>query len=195
MTQVPTDLGDGAGGGLRPWLPPSLTRDFTAETVSQLSYVLLDEIVAGIVMFLVHPWPGADSLGRVRFGHRDEQFTVAVREDTVHRQLYRRFRQRSPRPGDLFAARVRPQVLDRAAGGVPGPGGPAEDHLTVDDLAAVFDGTLYDLSAEGRVVAKLAYYGSLSAVIPERKVPAWGVVATQQDPTGPAPARRLGDRR
>ncbi len=166
---------------LRPWLPPSLARQgFTAETVTTLSYVLLDEIVVGIVTFLVHPWPGADPLGRVRFGRRDDQVTLTARLAEVRRQLYRRFRQREPRPGDLFASRLRPGVA-----------GELDESGAVDDLAAVFDGAVYDLSAEGRVLAKLAYYGSVSAVIPAPKLEQWGVAVPEQDPTTPAPVREL----
>jgi hypothetical protein len=170
---------------LRPWLPASLARhDFTQDTVGELSYVFLDEIVDRTVTFLIHPWPVADQLGRVRFSGREQQVELPARLPEVQRLLYRRFRRRDPRPGDAFAARIRPDALQTLRAGDEPP-----------DLTATVDGLVYDLSVEARLVAKLAYYGSLAAILPERKADDWGMPPPQPEPATPAPAQPIGDRR
>jgi hypothetical protein len=168
---------------LRPWLPAGLAaHGFTHETVQTLSYVFLDEAVDRIATFLIHPWPSADELGRLRFEARDEQLELSLSRDDVRGQLYRRFRRRDPRPGDAFAARIRPAAVKALQEGRPPAG--------IDDLV---EGTVYDVSVEARLVAKLAYHASLAAVVPDRKADAWGLPPPVKDDTArPAPARVLG---
>jgi hypothetical protein len=170
---------------MRPWLPSTLARrGFTVDNVGDLSYILLDEIVGGVVTFLVHPWPIADQLGRVRFAGFDRQVEVTANLPDVQRLLYRRFRRRDPRPGDVFACVLRPPALRELHEG--------EEVL---DLEAAVDGMVYDISAEARLVAKLAFYGSLSMIVPQAKAVEWGLPAPESDPSGPAPAREIGQSR
>jgi hypothetical protein len=177
-------VGTGMTEPLRPWLPPTLARrGFTAETVGILSYVLLDEIVDDDVTFLVHPWPVADELGRVRFAEPGHQVELSVSREQVRRELYRRSRRR-PRIGDVFACAVRLEVMLR----------PENDGL-VDIASAVADGVVYDISAEARLMTKLAYYGSLTAVVPRGTAEDWKLPAPETDPRGPARELRIGPNR
>jgi len=169
---------------LRPWLPAGLARHgLTQETVRTLSYVFLDELVDDTVTFLIHPWPYADEWGRLRFEARDEQHELSLSGDLVRQELYRRFRRRSPRPGDTFAARLRPDALR-----------PLQEGRALTRIADVVEGTVYDLSVEARLVAKLAYHASLAAVVSDRKVEDWGLPRPDADAARPAPARVLGSR-
>ncbi|MGZ5398743.1 MAG: hypothetical protein ACXWDM_01940 [Nocardioides sp.] len=101
------------------------------------------------------PWPLADSRGRLFWAPDAEEqvLTAAVPQRLVRLQLYRPNQLlRRPRAGDTFAARI--------ASSAPGW---AEDR-PVEDLADIFPGPVYDVSAEAREAAKLAYQGASSAV-------------------------------
>jgi hypothetical protein len=178
-------VGTGVTEPLRPWLPPTLVRrGLTAATVGTLSYVLLDEIVADdVITFLVHRWPVADQLGRVRFTELGRQAEFAASRADVQRELYRRFRRRDPHRGDVFACTVRPTVLRR----------PDSDGLV--NVAAAVAGVVYDISAEARMMTKLAYYGSLTVVVPRATAQAWELPAPETDPSGPAPELQIGPNR
>lgn len=168
----------------RPWLPPSLVRHhFTPDSVVELSYLFIDEIVDSTVTFLAHRWPFADRLGRVNFGARDEQIEFSISLTAAQRLLYRSFRRRQPRPGDAFAARVRPDAVQRL-----------QDEGGLVDLSEVVDGMVFNLSAEARLVAKLAYHGSLTAVFSDDKAKEWGLPPAELEPIRPAPAQMMGER-
>lgn len=101
------------------------------------------------------PWPCADSRGRLFWTSDAEEhvMTAAVPQRLVQLQLYRpNHLLRRPRAGDTFAARI----------SSPAPGWAGD--LQVDDLAKIFPGPVYDVSAEAREAAKLAYQGASSAV-------------------------------
>lgn len=79
--------------------------------------------------------------------------TAAVPQRLVRLQLYRPNQLlRRPRAGDTLAARITS----------PAPGW-TDDRL-VADLADIFPGPVYDVTAEAREAAKLAYQGASSAV-------------------------------
>lgn len=101
------------------------------------------------------PWPRADSRGRLFWTPDAEEqvMTAAVPQRLVRLQLYRPNNLlRRPRAGDTFAARI----------SSPAPGWAGDRQ--VDDLADIFPGPVYDVSAEAREAAKLAYQGASSAV-------------------------------
>jgi hypothetical protein len=83
----------------------------------------------------------------------------------------------------VFACAVRPEVLRR----------PESDELV--DVTAAVDGAVYDISAEARLMTKLAYYGSLTVVVPQATAQAWGLPAPETDPRGPAPQVQIGSSR
>jgi hypothetical protein len=117
----------------------------------------------------------------VRFAEPGHQVELSVSRAGVRRELYRRSRRRDPRPGDVFACAVRPEVLRR-----PESDGP------VDIASAVAGGVVYDISAEARLMTKLAYYGSLTAVVPRATAQAWELPTPETDPRGPAPELQIG---
>jgi hypothetical protein len=111
-------------------------------------YVVVEEVVGATIELLRWPWPLADSRGRLFWPEdADEQvMTATVPQRLMRLQLYRPNRlQRRPRAGDTFAARI--------ASSAPGWGAERE----VEDLADIFPGPVYDVSAEAREAAKLAY--------------------------------------
>lgn len=118
-------------------------------------YVVLEEVVGATIELMRWPWPLADSRGRLFWPPDAEEqvMTAAVPQRLMRLQLYRPNRLvRRPRAGDTFAARITS----------PAPGW--ADDLQVDDLADLFPGPVYDVSAEAREAAKLAYQGASSAV-------------------------------
>ena len=118
-------------------------------------YVVVEEVVGATVEMLRWPWPHADPLGRLFWADDadDRVMTAAVPQRLLRLQLYRpNDLVRRPRAGDTFAAKI-----SRAAEGW--------DRATaVDDLAELFPGPVYDVSADSREAAKLAYQGATSAV-------------------------------
>src|SRR5207249_1211281 len=61
----------------RPWLPECLQEHgFTEDTVAALSYIIIDEIVDGMVGLVASGWPAADGLGRLRFPAPDQELEV-----------------------------------------------------------------------------------------------------------------------
>lgn len=139
-----------------PWWPPSLHGAVrSAEKLrAEWQYVVVEEVVGATVELMRWPWPSADRYGRLVWEDDadDQVMTAAVPQRLVRLQLYRPNQlRRRPRAGDTFAIRA------KTAAGWDGDG-------PVDDLAAVFPGAVYDVSADAREAAKLAYQGSSSAV-------------------------------
>lgn len=118
-------------------------------------YVLVEEVVGSTVELMRWPWPLADSRGRL-FWTADAEglvLTAAVPQRLMRLQLYRPNQLlRRPRAGDTFAVRI------------PSTAPGWESDRQVDDLAQLFPGPVYDVSAEAREAAKLAYQGASSAV-------------------------------
>jgi hypothetical protein len=116
---------------------------------------VVEEVVGSTVELMRWPWPLADSRGRLCWAADAEEqvMTAAVSQRLMRLQLYRPNKLlRRPRAGDTFAARI----------SSPAPGWVGE--LPVDDLADIFPGPVYDVSAEAREAAKLAYQGASAAV-------------------------------
>ena len=118
-------------------------------------YVVLEEVVGATVELMSWPWPLADSRGRLFWPPDAEErvMTAAVPQRLVRLQLYRPNQLlRRPRAGDTLAARITS----------PAPGW--TDDRQVADLADIFPGPVYDVTADAREAAKLAYQGASSAV-------------------------------
>jgi hypothetical protein len=158
-----------------PWRPACLP-DELRDRLDVLSYVMVDELVGSLVTLTVSPWPDADEQGRVRFFARSSPASgpghLLVHQRELHDLLYQGWLRRDPRPGDVFAAEVAAEVGDRLQRG--------EDvvldaHLR---LATVLPGPVYDITAEARSVAKLAFYAGVSGVQPMEQA-----MAQKQVPT------------
>jgi hypothetical protein len=164
------------------WLPVSLREaGHTVESVGGLSYIVVDEIVDDVVTLAVHAWPVADGDGRVRFPDLAACRHVAVSLHVLQTQLYRGWLMRAPRLGDVFGA-----VLTEGA----------RRRLEVDDdvrwrrgLHALLETPIYDLSADARVVAKLAYYAAMAPVLAKKEVDRWGLSEKAEPPVTKAKVR------
>lgn len=139
-----------------PWWPPSLRGAVRrAEKLrEEWQYVVVEEVVGATVELMRWPWPSADRYGRLFWDDDavDLVMSAAVPQRLVRLQLYApNHLQRRPRAGDTFAGRL----TSTAGWG---------DDAPFEDLAALLPGAVYDVSADAREAAKLAYQGSTAAV-------------------------------
>ncbi|HEX8093180.1 hypothetical protein [Jatrophihabitans sp.] len=151
MTAVPAD-------STVPWSPEDLP--VPAGELAALSYVVLEELVGSLVLLRRWSWPDVDQLGRLIWLEDSEHDSdsAAVALELLRAQLYTPNNlKRRPRCGDTFAART-----STDAGW--------QDDQAVGDLRTLFSGAVYDISADAREAAKLAYHAGLGAVPPAEKV-------------------------
>ena len=140
-----------------PWAPDGLP--IAAAEFGGWNYVVLEEIVDDVAVLRRWPWPVVDPLGRLLWtdGAEHDSDAIAVDLELLKAQLYTaNGLQRQPRCGDTFAApRQARERRDRRP----------------RDLRTVFgDGPMYDVSADAREAAKIAYQASLGAIRPARDV-------------------------
>jgi hypothetical protein len=129
-----------------------------------LSYLLVEELVRGQAHLQRWPWPAADREGRLVWSVARPLGEVAVAVDLLRWQLYQPQAdglRRRPRAGDVFAVRWSAARTTRSR---------------VTDLRTLFT-EAYDVSADAREAAKLAYLA---------------VQATQLDPPPVDEAEVLG---
>jgi len=151
MTAPPPD-------GTVPWNPEDLP--VPVADLAALSYVVVEEVVGPLALLRRWPWPEVDLLGRlVWLGESESQSdAAAIAVELLRAQLYTPSKlTRRPRCGDAFA------VCDTVEAAWQ-----AEEQ--VSDLRALFSGAVYDISADAREAAKLAYHAGLGAVPPAEKV-------------------------
>jgi hypothetical protein len=166
----------GRGPVRRAWVPaPLAAHGFDETTVADLTYLVIDEIVDDRVELILSPWPAADEHGRLRFDRLDDSLPVVVDLHELE-GLYVRWLERGPRPGDAFAVEVARDVDARAQ----------EGPIPVDDLLV---GSVYDISAEARKVAKLAHYASVAEILDDQEVTAWHLDELEDRDPAPAPVR------
>jgi hypothetical protein len=124
------------------------------EDTSGLSYIVVDEIEGGMVGLAVSEWPRTDERGRLRF---DSSPVLLGAERSALEAFLERYRQpsRPLRIGDVFAARTRPVESDEA-----------EPRLEpVLDPEQWIEPPVYDITANAREVAKVAFYSAVAPVI------------------------------
>ena len=141
---------------LRPWDPSGLLGALT-EPPERLRYVVIDEIVGDLVTLAVAPWPGSDDQGRVRFPDDVPSGHLLVHRRELEECLYRGWLRRSPRVGDAFATALEATVAEQLR----------SRDVVLDEgrrLASAVPGTVADLTAEARSVAKLAFYAAVAGV-------------------------------
>jgi len=142
----------------QPWRPEPLTAAEAAD--ASLHYVLVEEVVGDSVGLLVARWPRAAEDGLPVFHNPEEDVEVGADRDTLQRYVNAH---RAPRPGpaqdelrrrplalgDVFAARVDDDALERAASvAVAEPG---------------WLGTpLADVTAEARQAARRVFYEAMT---------------------------------
>jgi hypothetical protein len=143
------------GAGLVLWAPEDLPIPIDA-LAGSWSYCVLEEIVDEIALLCRWRWPVVDRLGHLLWPHETEHDagTATITVGLLRAQLYTpNGLQRRPRCGDTFAiSRLENGRWDRAG--------------RVADLRQLFGELAYDISADAREAAKIAYQGSLVAIRP-----------------------------
>jgi hypothetical protein len=120
----------------------------------QWSYIVVEEIVDGVVVLNRWPWPLADQCGRLFWAEGDEHGAVetVVPLPVLRRQLYEPNNlTRRPRAGDTFAT-------ERTGAGW------ASD-TPAENLHALLPAGVYDISADAHEAARLAYEAAVAAVV------------------------------
>jgi hypothetical protein len=159
---------------LRPWLPRSLREHgLTRKTVNQLVYVVVDDIDDEVAVLAVYPWPVADRAGRVRFLELEDCRHVGISKRKLESQLYRKLIRRLPRSGDVFGASLTDPAREWLR--------THQDTMWPRALDSFLRGPVYDLSADARAVAKLAYYAAMTPVLDKEHVDQWNL-AEKTDP-------------
>jgi hypothetical protein len=142
------------------WRPEALQAATQAgEELGDFAYVVVEESVDRLIVLIAWPWPEADDQGRLFWPLASESdFKTAVTtRDLLRDQLYRPSRLvRLPRLGDVYAASHL------------GPGWEGSNLVT--DVRQLFDGEVYDISADAREAAKLAYHGAAAPALVKRAV-------------------------
>jgi hypothetical protein len=142
-----------------PWHVAGLPRARTADRTAGWRYVVLEEIVDGVALLRRWTWPLADERGHLVWLQDEQLDSTTAPVSGLRDQLYRpNGLQREPRIGDTFAV-----IADAAAGPWP---------ASTRDLAPLLEGRVFDVSAEARLAARLAYQGSVAAVLPAPPEPA-----------------------
>ena len=135
-----------------PWAPEDLP--VSREALRRWSYVVLEEIVDDVAMLRRWGWPVVDQLGRLiwpALGEHGTQ-TAVVDVGLLVERLYRPTGlTRRPRCGDVFAVEA------------VGRGWRKRGDLV--EVASLFEGEVYDVSAAAREAAKLAYLASVAPVM------------------------------
>lgn len=153
-----------------PWNVLGLPRAATADQVQGWRYVVLEEIVDSVALLRCWTWPLADERGHLVWPHEEQQDSTVTPVTSLRDELYiPNGIQRQPRIGDTFAV-----IADAPA--KPWP------HRT-RHIAPLLKGRVFDVSAEARLAARLAYQGSVAAIsAPE--------VFFTDESDGPEPAPR-----
>lgn len=163
----------------RPWKPALIGTRSTEE----LRYAVVDEIFPGAMLkrgsrtglaeLSISDWPVVDALGRLRF---PGDAAVHVEADAERlRLLLRRHRlprkavSRDLRGGDTFALLVQPHSFDSFLSEID------SDEATSANRSRTLDPSkwewlrmpVYDITADAREAAKLAYFAALTAPLPE----------------------------
>ena len=140
------------------WAPEDLA--LSADELAGLSYVVVEDMVDQLALLRRWPWPRVDPLGRLIWhdGSEYDSDAAAVEVPLLRAQLYTpNGLRRHPRCGDTFAAAGSVEVRWHTV-------------TEVTDLRELFSGALYDISADAREAAKIAYQAGLGAVRPPRAV-------------------------
>ncbi|MEO7262484.1 MAG: hypothetical protein ABI047_14700 [Jatrophihabitantaceae bacterium] len=141
-----------------PWAPEDLP--VQAQDLAAFSYVVVEEVVGPLALLRRWSWPDVDQRGRLIWlaDKESDSDAAAVAVELLRAQLYApNGLSRRPRCGDTFAAS---RWAD--SGG--------QDEPEVSDLRELLTSPLYDISADAREAAKLAYHASLGAVPPAESV-------------------------
>jgi hypothetical protein len=191
------------GTSSRRWLPPGLPETWVDDPA--LRYVVVDEVLEGSVTLAVTRWPELDRRGRLRFG-RTPPLSVGVDQAKVVRVLAARIvaeesstgaspsvvAERPVRVGDVFAVREARPLSSLIRGSKPKRRGSGDyESAPAIDPEDWIAPPVYDLTAEARDAAKLAYYAAASVPVDRKEVEAR--IAGELQPRQPDPYDLLSD--
>ena len=137
-----------------------------------LRYVVIEEIFSGIAELSLSNWPALDAQGRLRFTGEDfhvEADAELLRLFLRRERMPRKAVAREIRTGDTFGVAVRPRSLTAfLSEPVFSPTtSPSERRRLLDPKTWDWlDPPVYDITAEAREAAKLAYYAALTGPLP-----------------------------
>jgi hypothetical protein len=142
-----------------PWTPPALGR-----SAEGLRYLLVDEIVGGVVGLALCRWPTVDAQGRLRFGE-DAEMLGAGRAElqqflTVHR-LPQQTAARPVRIGDVFAVEVIAEALAAVSDQL-------REQRRLEPLlspSAWMRPPVHDLTVAAREAAKISFYAAVTPTL------------------------------
>ena len=160
----------------RPWDPRPRGDPQLVDDSDVLVYVVIDELIGEWAGLSMSRWPDADDRGRLRFDLDTGTLEVGTTLDRLRSFLASGGRGRK-RPGRLhvgsvFAARVKrgsaeeflSEWLER----------PPEDLVELADLGEWLRKPR-DITEQARTVAKLAYYGAMTSVLPSHVEDEWNL--------------------
>jgi hypothetical protein len=163
----------------RPWDPGHPEAPNLANEYEVLLYVVVDELVDDWVGLSVALWPHADPEGRLRFANSQPGAEVGTSRAELRRFLRTQrgvednATTRPIRIGTTFAARVRKgtafSLLDelrRRAG---------HGEARIKDLDALLQDPV-EITAQGRLIAKLACYSAVLSTLPSYCEEQWNLV-------------------
>jgi hypothetical protein len=154
---------------LRPWLAPSVSK--RVGNVSSLTYIVAEEIMGDVVGLSLSKWPGADPQGRLRFDVRRDPIHVAVSAKALCTFL--RQRGLSFRPADeIGPSRARPLGVGTAFAAEVRKDNSVEWTPPMDRW---IPGPVYDITADAREVAKLAYHAAVTEPWKQQKAEKLGL--------------------
>lgn len=159
---------------MSPWKPPSLLELSDSDLAGHL-YVVVEELIDGVVGLLVSEWPGSDRDGGLHFHFDAIEVEIGVDRDELEERLSRRkvpqpivvaadgvaaeaeLKQRPVAVGDTFA--VRPSQT---------PDSPEQIGELVDELGiGAWIESAIDITADAREEAKSAMYKALTPPVKE----------------------------
>jgi len=141
-----------------PWHVLGLPPARSAAQVVGWRYVVLEEMIDDVALLRRWRWPVADELGHLFWADVAQQDCTTTPVGVLRDQLYGPSGlRRAPRIGDTFAV-----IADTAARRWP---------PSTRNLRPLLSGRVFDVSAEARLAARLAYQGSLAAVLPAPGAP------------------------
>jgi hypothetical protein len=144
-----------------PWNPPSLE----GQSTEGLRYLVVDEIVGGAVGLSLCEWPWLDAQGRLHFSGHDASMLGAelgpFRDFLAEHRRPHGLAERPVRIGDVFAVRVKERALARLAASI-------DEKTRLEPRVAPeewLESPLYDVSADAREAAKVAFYAAVAPVV------------------------------
>jgi hypothetical protein len=157
-----------------PWKPPSLAELSDSDLASHL-YVVVEEMIDGVVGLLVSEWPGSDREGGLHFHFDAIEIEIGVSRDELEERLNQRkvpeptaaavdgqeaekeLKERPIAVGDTFA--VRPSQTPESPESIP---------ELVEELGiGAWIESAIDITADARDEAKSAMYKALTPPVKE----------------------------